>query len=1664
MASARAPLGTSLRRQRLDQPMLASRSIHKHIMSTTLIVKLNKTEAPLRWLHLTDLHVGKDNEAQKTALRSLVAAVERFSGGLQFDVVFMTGDLAYSGQSQEYESLDETLVKPLRETSVCKDAVFIATPGNHDLDCEIGFPPSWNGLGEKRQEKFFNFDEHGQRIRESRAKALTNYSEYITKSNILSVDPLVEPARGIVLEVAGRSYLVISTVSTFFSDKDVSDSQKAPAPTYPVRHLLQNETGQYTKIVLAHHPLNWFTQETERQLHALLLEQDVLYLNGHEHKVTTRFGGKGLTCLGFGAAYQATQDSRPKSYYRNSFAICELTDELHIHVVSWDAENGRWISDLNLPAEFSDRSSRLPDGYRLPMPTTRLTSMAGKAYSNIASSIRLEFRVDSCIWLGGEDAARWTELLLTLGQFQEIKETYALPTQTMASGHREFRVKDRRGVFFVHVVPGFGDILNYEQLKSINTELDKQAYDGCIVATLGILSDEARTLAVQLQSRKRIVVLEGEQITKAIIQATPILHRLLNRLTPSNELATLLIREKGLAIVVEERSASEWFRVLDESGAVIAESDGLVIRVRNEIPRLSGARYSSAEAGAQELAFESEIVSSFNRALYLERSYSYFDDVKYAPLAALGFRFRRASLSEIYVTASADVNGSSAASQNVSRAISEYMDSLSLPRAQRDQLESQIRSRLGIDTGSEVGAARQLYQRYNSIVVLGDPGSGKTCFVKNEILAYCKPPVDQGSWYQRHLPIYISLAEAARIRGDDNDLLNVCSVISARRGIDLPRREISNALSEGRAAFFFDGLDEVGYIDIRISLMAQIGDLVTRYAERGNRFVLATRPAALSPVDIPDGLTYLQLKGLAEEDMRILAGRVMTVRLGADEPQELSSDESALIEQLLDDTRNSPGIARIAKNPLLLTLLVLIYANAGAVGARRHVIYTQAIKTLVSVRGRQTREQQISEADLRFRLGAIANAIFQRTIAEIPRRSEVNGILSQVLFGALPQVESPQKHQLDAFLQEVAEATGLLSIHPENDNNDDDLITFMHYSFLEYYAAVGLLAKDYLQALNGIADNPRWKDVVTLLCGILSEQGDVTPALRAIVEQPSGSETVTNSRLLLALDCAAECDVPPEAAQHALFQALFVSISTGAGRYSGELRDSLAARLTAFLQGTGRILEDYLCRGLTASDPLQVAAFVDLVARLDDAVELSTRVVEGCQAATVHNNQVTRSAILFAIQKRTELRGEVFRACVKTGLRGSLAEKHGAIEAITVVPSFYLDCSENLLALLDDPSSLIASSAARCILMSAFGTPTWDRNPAREEKILARLTSNDAESKLDLPGISLDAMQIERMVLSGSSTEIELAIRYCPILRGEPSVIYGILSRTLKNSAVPRIRSACLDSLRVSPRALDLVTIADTDVICQCARASERNVRIAALRLLGDMPDDEQVVNALMSFVENAKSAGFGDEEVNAAARGVAKHARRSSRLRKELLDSIFGRLPNSPESGFGGPDQQRHFLGLLTICEELGAPNQPGLAMRLLSFSESFRTPLPLRRQSLRAYGAVAPRTADGVLSLVSLLKRNSPDLNDATYAGALKFVEEFKKRVQSVRQVYSALPDLLGALEACWRREVDGNMSIDPAGARSIRDAVVGIREVVSQYDEFASRASLTQRDGAD
>ncbi|MCY3841442.1 MAG: metallophosphoesterase, partial [Gammaproteobacteria bacterium] len=1092
----------------------------------------------MRWLHLSDIHVGQPDQARSNAMRLLVDAIQERSDNEPIDLVLFTGDLAYSGRTEEYASLVDELIEPLRRLECTQHAHFIAVPGNHDLDCDCSHPIVWDMLGQRRQEKFWESDQKGIDLRAARARGFDAFATFLDANSIMGPDPTTQVGKRLDLELRNGAVTVICLNTALFSDKHLSADDEREASPLPVQSLraLANE-GQRAKstLVLGHHPLDWFDKRTKQNFLSALRDLGAIYLHGHTHQIEGHFGSHALASVGFGSVYPSHIDHQ-LAPFTSTFAICQLAEELHIRFVSWEPDFGVWRPSQSVPGDFNEPSDMLSDAYRVPVPNTKSTTVMR---SNAFREVETPLHLDSPIWIDAPYVEKWAMLLGLVGEVEQEHEIVQQTLKSEIGGQASFILTDRYGRHGVRAFSAETTIITYEHVEAVNTELDTLQLDSYIVATLGKTSASAADLAANLRRTKRITVLDGVSLARQLASTSTVKDLLSDHLSPQSAFVPQpLIAPNGLAFLLVAAPTGDRYVVLDQDGGVLGEHTDLVRTVREKLPQLASLQYGLHLSIDPELA---QTRNPFDRDGYLRRCLSTYDTANYAGLAAIGIRLPVESLRKIYVPTAANVQSDQAAMEATHRAIDDLVEALGLDEVQKMQLARQMKSTYGVRSTSEVDAASGLYQALSNIVLLGDPGSGKSCFVRAQVMAYCEPPTGgDGDWYSQHVPVFLPLAEYSDALAENSPILNhyVAHAQSQQLALDLPQLKI--LLSRGKVAFFFDGLDEIGSIATRQDVVAQLADLLSAYAPLGNRFVLTSRPAAVRDLDLPPGLTSLSLQGLTDNEIRLLATRLFEGRYPAG--TAITEQDQRVIDTILQDCEAKPGIRRLARNPLLLTLLVFIYENSGSFAARRHLIYSQAVKTLVSVRHRDILRARLSEADLRTRLGRLAVAIFQRQVSPLPTRGEVASFLEQQL---------PLKHDaLNQFVQDVAEITGLLIVHPRGVHHDKDLVSFMHHSFLEYYTALGLLEDDAdIEEAFAYALTPRWSEIVTLMFGILDEQIDVTERLRQLGTRQTDSDIITVRRLAIALDCALECDVPPEAAQLYLANEVNAIMAEGPGLY-----------------------------------------------------------------------------------------------------------------------------------------------------------------------------------------------------------------------------------------------------------------------------------------------------------------------------------------------------------------------------------------------------------------------------------------------------------------------------------------------------------------------------------
>ena len=88
----------------------------------------------IRWLHLSDFHVGKDAHGQHRLFKELLAHTQRrVDKGEGPDMVFITGDIAQAGKAEQYETFVDEFLEPLSGiiSSEAAKRLFLV-PGNHD--------------------------------------------------------------------------------------------------------------------------------------------------------------------------------------------------------------------------------------------------------------------------------------------------------------------------------------------------------------------------------------------------------------------------------------------------------------------------------------------------------------------------------------------------------------------------------------------------------------------------------------------------------------------------------------------------------------------------------------------------------------------------------------------------------------------------------------------------------------------------------------------------------------------------------------------------------------------------------------------------------------------------------------------------------------------------------------------------------------------------------------------------------------------------------------------------------------------------------------------------------------------------------------------------------------------------------------------------------------------------------------------------------------------------------------------------------------------------------------------------------------------------------------------------------------------------------------------
>ena len=1617
----------------------------------------------MEWLHFSDFHFGRKISPQDEAMRTLIdyLAGEYDNQQRIVDAIFLVGDLAYAGQAAEYLRFEQDFLIPLRKIYGIRDAKIFAVPGNHDVDCDACTPITWDSIKSRNQQIFFVENEEGQSVRKSRVETFKHYWDFINRNSIISPNPYSEVS--LLSEEKSFPFDILSINTAFFSDKDdKSDESITPCPLSALREKLTGIDRQRPILILGHHPVTSFLKDHQKQFETILIDKRAVYLHGHEHDPRVVHNSDGtIRTLGFGATYLHALGTHAHAPYRNSFLRCQVSDRLHLTGFSWDDQIGRWEDATRI--QFC--SSIIGDNYdgrsvllSIPLLTNNPKGSIPKTPLSGIPRRTPEPKAIVPISLPSEQV--WLKLLsltdYVIAHYQEDVSPRIQLTQE-SDGKYEFVVEQSEKRNLLICIPGVTHILSSKEIESYNTRLDTDDYGAVTILSFGNISREAREMYLRLKARKTIQVLVNRELTEKWRQLTSTKQaELLLTRDAGCDSVSLVIDDNDIHLLLIQAGASPSFRVASYSGDVLAAAHPVVAKLRECDSSITKMPYDGESSSTGECAQAIE----FDETKHLKACFTEYNAIKYAALANVGLRFSDFSLEDIYIDASA-----CEVEEGKARRLDALVDDHLSAYPASDKLKAQIKERLlecvEGDERHETSQAREFCQKFGAVLLTGDPGSGKTCFVKSEVLAYCRRVIDDSKkidvivdeWHALHIPVMLPLAQAAGEADLATEgLLSIASRLLERRGFYFPTETMSNLLKQGRLALFFDGLDEVVSVEKRALVVQQINQMVEKCLPLGNRIVVTSRPAAVNVVNLLPALRQLELQGLTHHEIRMLANRILTLKLSETsngvviDEKELRNFDNATVNKLIQDCTDKPGVARFATNPLLLTLLVMIYANSGAPSAKRHRIYEEAIKTLASVRGRQSGHDPVSVQDLRERLGAVALSVYRKESGFLPTRSEVSEVVRAVMNrrgGELvPLVEA------DRFIQKVAESTGLIAVGSENGGGDEAaIVTFMHHSFMEYFAAVGLSRELESADVSSLVMQPRWIEILTLLAGIIGESEDIAPVLSRFIGDGSNYGNVDARYLIFTLDCALECEVPSEAAIKLLSSTVTKCVECGPAKTDPWVRSEIGQRLEQLISACGISSFEVTMSTLIRHNDADVSAAAISIASYACRGEIqSDTILKALEEACSRVDESIRCAICEAASRVEWFRIPLVKQVISQCLKKSNRCKRAAFDAILSVPGLAVTHWPDIINGLDETSADIRRVASRAAVQAGLDSDLATLDDSKKN-LVANALQYICESGVghEYSNSRVRQETSDRLLNSGYLRDRLIGIQILPALQSTGDIIFKKLIGILDDTDDHQEITASLRALRSSSDARVMFTVADLRRVVKFCETGTLDVRKASIQLLGCFGADPHAVKALLNC--DLTSVSPGEYEAILAALGHAQVMQDDVVAKIEAEIMLYMRDSKKKNDNY-----ITEVCALLDSARCLGKNCTNDVTSSIRKLIVDYRQDERVKRAALRAYPAMAMPSRQVVEFLTKMFK-SPPMLMTVELAQSLgTFAKNCRQSVDHIIACVDSMTDLRDAATSLHRKLSQKDFTAEKEYIiTELRDGIFAITQLIVTFEEF-------------
>lgn len=408
-------------------------------------------------------------------------------------------------------------------------------------------------------------------------------------------------------------------------------------------------------------------------------------------------------------------------------------------------------------------------------------------------------------------------------------------------------------------------------------------------------------------------------------------------------------------------------------------------------------------------------------------------------------------------------------------------------------LESFDRPNLGEVIEEQVSGLDVVKQHFK-LVIWGQPGAGKTTFLKY-LAVQCSD--DRNNFQEDRVPIFITLRDFAEAPKRPNLLEYIKGQLLER---EIQEEQTTSLILEGKGLILLDGLDEVRDKDAS-RVITQVQSFADRYYT--NQFVITCRFAAQE-------YTFQNFNDVevADFDDRQINTFAQKWFQGKERGKE---------DKFIKKLNENKPIKELATNPLLLTLLCLVFEELTDFPVNRAYLYEQGIDVLLKkwdITRKIERDEVYKGLTLKRKedlLSRIAEVTFKKKELFF-RKNELEQHVFEYIHN-LPDAQTDREAlRLDseAVVKSIEAQHGLLVERAQR------IYSFSHLTFHEYFTARQIKetsSPEVLQDLVSHLTEARWQEVFLLTAGMMQNADSLIELMKEKID-----ETVIDKKLQYLLE------------------------------------------------------------------------------------------------------------------------------------------------------------------------------------------------------------------------------------------------------------------------------------------------------------------------------------------------------------------------------------------------------------------------------------------------------------------------------------------------------------------------------------------------------------------